>query len=170
MIAYMLIILGFAMRLLPHVPNTAPVAAIAIFAGMYLDRRIVPWVPLGIMMLSDIVMGLHDVVLYTWGAFLLIGFIGTWLKRHRSPANILLTCGGSSLLFFAISNFGVWRAWYPRTPEGFITCYISALPFLRNTLISNLVSVFALVGAYELARKLAEGTRFRRVLLVNSEQ
>ena len=50
MIAYILIIFGFAMRLLPHVPNMAPVAAIAVFAGAYLDKRIVPWVPLAIIL------------------------------------------------------------------------------------------------------------------------
>ena len=38
MIAYILIALGFLMRLVPHVPNTVPVAAIAIFAGAYLNK------------------------------------------------------------------------------------------------------------------------------------
>ena len=40
MIAYFLIVLGLLLRFLPHVPNTAPVAAIALFAGAYLNRKI----------------------------------------------------------------------------------------------------------------------------------
>lgn len=166
MLAYILIIMGFMLRLLPHMPNMAPVAAIAIFAGAYLDKRIVPWVPLAIMIVSDLIIGLHNVVFFTWGAFILIGFMGMWLKERRTPANILGASVLSAILFFAITNFGVWLAWYPHTLGGFTTCYIKAVPFLRNTLISNVLFSFVLFGAYELARRLAENSKFRRVLLV----
>lgn len=153
------------MRLSPHVPNMAPVAAIALFAGAYLDRRVVPWVPLAIMIASDLIIGLHDVVFYTWGAFLLIGFMGIWLKKRRTPANILAATAFSALVFFVISNFGVWLAWYPHTWEGLSACYIKAIPFFRNTMIGNLFFALVLFGSYELARKLVGGSRFRAVLL-----
>ena len=165
MMAYILIIIGFLMRLMPHVPNMAPVAAIALFSGAYLNKKIVPWVPLAIMMATDLIIGLHDVVLYTWGAFVLIGFIGIWLKQRRTPVNILGATFFSALVFFVISNFGVWLAWYPHTLEGFMSCYIKALPFLRNTMAGNLIFSCFLFGSYEFTRKLAEGTRFRHVLL-----
>ncbi len=164
MLAYALIILGFFVRLIPHVPNTAPVAAIAIFAGAYLDKRLVPWVPLVIMMASDLIIGLHDVVLYTWGAFILIGFMGMWLKGRKTPANIFFATVGSALVFFMISNFGVWLTWYPHTWRGLTDCYIKALPFLRNTLAGNLLFAFLLFGSYELARRMVENARFRKVL------
>lgn len=157
--------MGFLLRLVPHVPNMAPVAAIALFSGAYLNRKMVPWVPLIIMILSDLVIGLHDVVPYTWGAFVLVGFIGMWLKERKTPANILAATVFSALVFFVISNFGVWLAWYPRTADGFVSCYINALPFLRNTMAGNLVFSLLLFGSYEAARKLAESTKFRNVLL-----
>ncbi|MGB2601091.1 MAG: DUF6580 family putative transport protein [Candidatus Omnitrophota bacterium] len=169
MIAYILILIGFLLRLVPHMPNMAPVAAIALFAGAYLDKRIVPWVPLAIMMISDLIIGLHGVFLYTWGAFILVGFIGMWLKERRTPANILGATVVSALLFFVITNFGVWIAWYPRTLDGLVMCYIKAIPFLRNTMAGNIVFAAVLFGSYELARKLAENTRFRRVLLADAE-
>ncbi len=165
MIAYILIVIGFMMRLIPHAPNIAPVAAIALFAGAYLDRRIVPWVPLAIMIASDIIIGLHDVVFYTWGAFILIGLLGMRLKEKRTPLRIFGMTVSSALIFFAISNFGVALAWYPHTAQGFIRCYVNALPFLRNTMISNVTFAFVLFGCYELARRLAEGTRYSKVLL-----
>ena len=167
MIAYILIVFGFLARLLPHAPNVVPVAAIAVFAGAYLDKRIVPWVPLAIMVVSDIIIGFHNVILYTWGAFVLIGFMATWLKDHRTPANVLGMTVLSALIFFAISNFGVWLAWYPRTWEGLVSCYVNAVPFLRNTMAANMVFAAVLFGSYELARKLAEKTRFRHVLLTD---
>ncbi|MFC1480091.1 DUF6580 family putative transport protein [Candidatus Omnitrophota bacterium] len=167
MIAYILIIIGLMMRFIPHVPNGAPIVAIAIFAGAYLDKRVVPWVPLAIMIVSDLIMGLHDVVLYTWGAFILIGYIGMRLRERRTPGRIFTTTVFSALLFFVITNFGVWLAWYPHTWEGIVTCYIKALPFLRNTMAGNILFAFVLFGSYELARKLAERTRFRNVLLAD---
>jgi hypothetical protein len=72
-------------------------------------------------------------------------------------------------LFFVITNFGVWIAWYPRTLDGLVMCYIKAIPFLRNTMAGNIVFAAVLFGSYELARKLAENTRFRRVLLADAE-
>ncbi|MEA3489896.1 MAG: DUF6580 family putative transport protein [Candidatus Omnitrophota bacterium] len=165
MIAYLLILVGFMMRLVPHVPNMAPVAAIALFAGTYLDKRIVPWVPLAIMVISDLIIGLHGVFLYTWGAFILIGYMGMWLRDRRTPMAIFGATVFSSLVFFIITNFGVWLAWYPRTLEGFATCYIKALPFLRNTLMGNVLFAFVIFGSYELARRLVGETRYRKVLL-----
>ncbi|MFQ5952801.1 MAG: DUF6580 family putative transport protein [Candidatus Omnitrophota bacterium] len=165
MIAYMLIIFGFLMRLLPHAPNLVPVAAIALFAGAYLDKRIVPWVPLAIMVASDLIIGLHGVIFYTWGSFILIGFIGMWLKEHKTPANIFSASVFSAVLFFVITNFGVWLAWYPHTWSGFVNCYVRAIPFFRSTLIGNLFFVLMFFGTYELARKLVSETRFRAALL-----
>lgn len=165
MIAYILIIFGFLMRLVPHVPNVAPIAAIALFAGVYLNKRIVPWVPLVIMIASDLIIGLHDVVLYTWGSFILVGFMGVWLRQHKSPAGIFAATICSALLFFVITNFGVWLAWYPKTLEGFYACYMNALPFLRNTMAGNIIFGAVLFGLYELARKAAGESRLRPVLI-----
>ncbi len=165
MIAYILIVVGFMMRLLPHAPNVVPVAAIAIFAGAYLNRKMVPWVPLAIMVISDLIIGLHGVVLYTWGAFIIIGYMGTWLRERRTPLPIFGAAVVSALVFFVITNFGVALAWYPHTWQGMVSCYIRALPFLRNTMIGNVLFAFVLFGSYELARKLVGGSRFRDVLL-----
>ena len=168
MIAYILILMGFLLRLVPHAPNMAPVAAIAIFSGAYLNKKYVPWVPLAIMVTSDLIIGLHDVVLYTWGSFILIGYIGMWLRDRKTPANIFATTVFSALVFFVITNFGVFLTWYPHTVQGLSGCYIKALPFLRNTLISNVLFAFAMFGAYEFARRLAEGKNYSKILLVQS--
>lgn len=167
MLAYILIITGFLVRLVPHMPNMAPIAAIALFSGAYLDKRIVPWVPLTIMVISDLIIGLHGVVFYTWGAFIVIGFMGMRLRERRTAGSIFTLTVFSALFFFVVSNFGVWLAWYPHTAEGLATCYIKALPFLRNTMVSNVVFASVLFGVYELARVLAEKSRFRRFILAN---
>ena len=49
------------------------------------------------------------------------------------------------ILFFIISNFGVWLtgSLYQQSLEGLIQCYIMALPFFTNTLLSTII--FALL-------------------------
>ena len=167
MIAYILIVFGFMMRIIPHTPNIAPIVAIAIFAGAYLNKKVVPWVPLAIMVTSDLIIGLHGVVVYTWGAFIIIGFMGMHLREKRTPLGIFSTTALGALVFFVISNFGVWLAWYPHTASGFVNCYVMALPFLRNTMISNILFAFVLFGCYELARRLVGEARYKDVLLAN---
>ncbi len=165
MIAYALIVLGFVLRLLPHAPNFAPVAAIALFAGAYLDKRMVPWVPLAIMAASDLVLGLHDVVLYTWGAFIVIGFMGMFLREGRTPMRVAGMTVLSTLVFFVVTNFGVWLTWYPLTAQGLLDCYIKALPFLRNDLAANLLGALVMFGAYEFFNKTVTAPKLRAVLL-----
>ena len=40
---------------------------------------------------------------------------------------------------FIITNFGVWQATdiYEKSPEGLLTCYIAAIPFFANTILST---------------------------------
>jgi len=165
MIAYILIVAGLFARLIPHAPNFVPVMAIAVFAGAYLDKKAAPWIPLLVMVLSDLVIGLHDMVIFTWGAFLLIGILSTWLKSHRTLGNVFAASVFSAVIFFLITNVGVWLSWYPHNYQGLADCFIKAVPFFRNTLVSNVVFTFVLFGLYELARKLAGETKYRPILI-----
>ncbi len=160
MIALIIIAIGIVMRLLPHPANVAPVAAIALFAGTYLNKKYALWVPLAIMMISDIFIGLHDVILYTWGSFILVALIGMWLKNNKRLLNIGFASVASSFLFFFITNFGVWLNWYPRNLQGMINCYTLALPFYRNTFIGDIAYVAIFFGLYEFVAKFIKDTKF----------
>ena len=47
---------------------------------------------------------------------------------------------GSAVIFFIVTNFGVWTGGsYGYTLSGFVNCYLLALPFFGNTLISTFV-------------------------------
>ena len=167
MIAYILITLGFFMRLIPHVPNIVPIAAIVIFAGAYLDKRIVPWLPLAIMALSDLIIGVHQTMFFTWGAFILIGFMATRLKDNRTMLNMFGGTVLAAIAFFIISNFGAWLVMkeYPLTANGLFVCYVRAIPFFRNALVSNVVFIFVFSGVYEFAKKHVTGSNLENVLL-----
>ncbi len=61
----------------------------------------------------------------------------------------------SSILFFVVTNFGVWAfsSLYSKTMEGLITCYVAAIPFLQNTLFGDIFYTAVLFGSFALAEK-----------------
>lgn len=148
----MVIVAAVLLRIVPHPPNVAPVAAIALFGGLYISKRFALIVPLIIMFLSDAVLGFHSGMPFVYGSFLLIGLLGVLLQQKKGFLTIILASIGSSILFYLITNFGVWHlgTMYPHTLEGLLTCYIAGLPFLRNTFVGDLLYTALLCGGYEL--------------------
>lgn len=61
----------------------------------------------------------------------------------------------SSIWFFMVSNFGVWLLsnMYPKDIQGLLICYINALPFLGNSLISSIIFAIIIFYSYELITK-----------------
>lgn len=142
-------------RLIPHPMNFAPITAIALFSGVYFDRRLAPVLPLGALIISDLFLGLYSGILWVYGSFLLVSFLGMLAAKKKSFAVIAGSTVAGSLLFFIITNFGVWMSGtlYPLTMEGFTACYVAAIPFFRNALIGDIFYVTVLFGVYELALK-----------------
>jgi hypothetical protein len=149
-----IIILAALMRLLPHPANVAPIAAMALFGGVYLDKKYALVVPLLALFISDIFLGFHQSMPYVYGSFILTGLIGMWLRRHKSVATVFAGTLASSMLFFLITNFGFWLAFslYPKTFAGQMDAYLMALPFFRNTLIGDLLYVGLFFGSFELIK------------------
>lgn len=168
MLALSLIVIGILLRFMPHAPNFTPVAAVALFSGAYLNKKYAFAVPLILMVISDVFIGLHNVILFTWGSFILTTFLGLWLKKHKNTFGIMSMSLASSLLFYIVSNFGVWvMGWYPHNLSGLVNCYVMALPFLRNFTLATLLYAAVFFGAYELIARLVKETKLAKVLLTN---
>ncbi len=153
LIAIALILIAVSLRILPHPANFAPVAAVAIFGGSVLPRRLAVWVPLAVMAISDAIIGFHDLILLTWGCYALIALASsTWLRKPSFGRGLTLTLSGS-LFFFIVTNFGVWlkSGMYPHSLNGLAECYTLALPFFRNTILSDLIYTGLLFGIYKTA-------------------
>lgn len=147
-------------RLLPHPPNVAPVTALALFGAVYLERRQAFLIPIGAMLLSDLLIGFHTGMPFVYGSFILMGCIGLWLKSHRGIAATAGATLAGSVVFFMITNFGVWllqHGTYPRTFSGLVECYVAAIPFFRNTLLGDIGYVVLLFGSYGLGRRFVPG-------------
>lgn len=148
-----LISLGFFMRLLPHVPNVAPVGAIALFGGAILAWRVAVWLPLVIMISSDLVIGFYQGIEFTWAAFFVVALYGMLFRHASMRTRVFAGSIGGATLFFLVSNFGTWLAsgMYPHTAAGLATCFVAALPFFKATLLGDVIFSAVLFGAYEYA-------------------
>ena len=145
-------LIGILARLLPHPPNATPLMAIALFGGTYLPKRWAILVPWAIVAVSDLVLGWHSTVPFTWSAFLLTGMIAWWVRSRLSVSRVIAGALASSWLFFLLTNFGVWatQTLYPKSTAGLWACYVAAIPFFRNMLIGDLLSTGILFGLFGL--------------------
>ena len=144
-----------ASRVIPHPPNFTPVLAVAVFAP-YFARDI--WVaialPLAAMVLADMIIGLHSSMVWVYGAVaatVVLSHMARGLGKHLARLGGLALA--SSVLFFLTTNFGVWlgSGLYPQTADGLIACYIAAIPFFGNTLVSTLVFSGLFYGVMRMA-------------------
>ena len=150
------ILLAATLRLVPHPPNFTPIAAMALFGGAYLGRRGLAFAaPLGALLLSDLVLGFYPELAFVYLATAATVAIGWALRKWRTALGIGAAALASSLLFFAVTNFGVWLVmdYYPKTLAGLAACYVAAIPFFQNTLAGDLFFSALLFGGFALAEQ-----------------
>ncbi len=143
-------------RLLPHLPNVSPVAAMALFGGAYFaDKRMAFIVPFVALFISDLVLGLHNSMIFVYTGFALTVAIGFMLKDRVTLTNTIFAVVLSSLLFFLLTNFGAWLSsgLYAKTAEGLMQAYVAGIPFFQNSLLGNMVYAGVIFGAYALLQK-----------------
>ena len=150
-----LIVIGILGRIIPHPPNFTPIIAIALLAShVFKNKWIVILTPLMAMWISDLVInnylyaGYYDSLLifsssflWVYGPIICIALLGTVLIKKVKISNIALSSISGSLIFFLVTNFGVWISgtMFPKSLFGLIECYTFALPFFGNALVGDLV-------------------------------
>ncbi|HTL39741.1 MAG TPA: DUF6580 family putative transport protein [Methylomirabilota bacterium] len=156
MLPYFFILFGAILRVLPHAANFAPIGALALFGGVYLNKKIALILPILTMIISDFFIGFDSLEsrLVIYGSFLIIGLIGLLIRNHK---NVFTVTGGSllgSTVFYLITNCVLFYStkMYPHTWAGQMLSYTNALPFFRATLGSDLFYTAVLFGSYELVK------------------
>ena len=124
-------------RFLPHPPNFTPVIAMAFYLPIFFGMWCIPFVLLAFA-ITDFFIGFHSLLVWTWGSLALISLIS---KFSNSILSRLFLSFVGAVIFYIISNFGVWfsGSLYQHSIEGLIQCYIMALPFFTNTLLSTII-------------------------------
>jgi|TARA_B110001452_G_C15016151_1_gene355235 hypothetical protein len=123
-------------RFIPHPPNFTSLIALSFYVPIIFGVRYLPIVIISFV-ITDIIIGYHSGTHWTWGSVLLIGLTSIYLKK-----NIKFRLTGAllgAILFFIITNFGVWTAgMYGYSISGLVTCFTLAIPFFAYSAISTL--------------------------------
>ncbi len=162
-----LLVIGIGSRLIPHYPNFTAIGAISLFGAAFGGRRSIAIIlPYLAMLLSDMILNnvvyarafpddykhfifLYRGALWSYAAFGLIVILGYALFRHGvNLGKVVFGALASSLIFFLLSNFGVWASTgaYPVNFSGLMTCYAAGLPFLVNQVLGDLFYSLILFG------------------------
>jgi len=148
------IVVAAALRLVPHPPNFTPIGAMALFSGAYLGRKALAFAaPLGALLLSDLVLGFYHGQATVYFSVALIVMLGMVALSRVSPLRVAGAAVLSSVLFFLITDFGMWlfSGFYPRTMLGLEACYVAAIPFFQNTIAGDLFYATLLFGGFRVA-------------------
>ena len=126
-----------ASRFVPHPPNFTSLLALSFYVPAILGRKFLPALLISFI-ITDFIIGFHNVVFFTWGSVILIGIISKFfLKSIFSRLSGALM---GAVIFFLFSNFGVWiNGMYGYSLDGLILCYTMAIPFFSYSLISTLI-------------------------------
>ena len=132
-------------RLIPHPPNFTPIIAVAILSGYFFKNLYLSFLVLiTSMIVADFFIGFYDNMLVTYMTLIFISFTFYKVGSRLNYKNLFLFSLFGSLIFFIITNFGVWALgnFYEKNLKGLIECYILAIPFFGNTFLSTLVFAY----------------------------
>ena len=153
----LILILAFA-RLIPHPPNFTPIIAVALISGYFFKNiNLSLLILLVAMLLSDLFIGFYENMFFVYSSLLIITFAFHKISKKINFKNLFIYGFASSLIFFIISNLGVWLLGspgvsdiaYEKNLNGLLECYIMAIPFFGNTILSTLIFAYPAIFIYK---------------------
>jgi hypothetical protein len=134
-------------RFIPHPPNFTSLIALSFYVPVILGISYIPVLILSFA-ITDIFIGYHAGTFFTWGSVFLIGLISQLFAKTLISRMSGALIG--ALIFFIITNFGVWVSGaYGYSLNGFVNCYILAIPFFGYSLISTIVFSSLIEAVYK---------------------
>jgi hypothetical protein len=135
-------------RFVPHPPNFTSLMALSFYIPVFLGIRFLPALLIGFI-ITDLFIGIHNTVIFTWGSVIIIAFISRYFAKNIISRIIGALTGAT--IFFIITNFGVWTlGFYGHTINGLIICYTLALPFFAYNLISTFIFSSIIESIYKI--------------------
>ena len=105
LISFLSIILS---RLLPHPPNFTSTIAVAFYLPALFGAKFLI-VALSAFIISDLILGLHSLVFFTWGSLFLIAYLAKYFQKFY------FRIFGVSLSCIIFSSFKLWCLGFKRS-------------------------------------------------------
>ena len=169
MISYLVLLVALLSRLLPPVMhlsawNFTAVGGSLLFFGARRPR----WqsaIAVVALMITDYMLTVHAyhypfhtrAYLVTWAWYAGVCLLGHQLLQRVTPLRVVVGVLASATSFFVLSNFFVWLGGglYAKSLAGLVSCYVAAVPFYRNDMISTGLVAGVLFGLPVLAARMA---------------
>jgi hypothetical protein len=167
MFAYLLLLAAVLTRVLPHAGwmNFTAVGGALLYFGA---RR--PWremlAPVAVLVAVDYYLTVYayhyafrwEAYITTWAWYAAAIVLG-WVLLHARTSVARVAAGAvlGPTSFFVVSNYAVWAGggnMYPHTLGGLEACYVAAIPFYRNDLLSTTLVLAVAFGLPALARRM----------------
>jgi hypothetical protein len=139
-------------RLIPHPDNFTPITVLSLLGVSYLNTISKAFfIPLGALFLSDCILGFYPYMWAVYVAFLLVSLCGFFSMKKLGYRQKLLFLLPASLFFFLFTNtaFFFQGNFYPQTLEGYLSCLVAGIPFLKNSLMGDMFYGGIFFGAAE---------------------
>ncbi|MEO6982355.1 MAG: DUF6580 family putative transport protein [Edaphobacter sp.] len=174
MAAYLVLLFAVLSRILPHAFHATSLGFTAVGGGLlFFGARRSRWQAIAAvlaLMATD-----YYLTVYAYGyAFRSSDYLVTWawygaaclighqiLSKESSALRVAGAVAASATSFFILSNLVVWVSgtMYPLSISGLAACYVAAVPFYANDVISTAITAAALFGLPALARNVVESLR-----------
>ncbi|MCH9693076.1 MAG: hypothetical protein K0U72_01050 [Gammaproteobacteria bacterium] len=150
----LLVALASIFHFVPHPFGVSPIAATALYAGAYGERRSYWLVALIPLFVGHLLTGFFDpvVMAFVYAGFVLCAMVGrAMLRSDRSRSRIGTAVLVQATVFFLVSNFSIWLVgMYPPTAAGLLQCYVNGLPFLAQAVLVDSAYCFVIFGLHHL--------------------
>ncbi|MBO6565186.1 MAG: hypothetical protein JJ934_13310 [Pseudomonadales bacterium] len=151
-LVFLLILMVATIRIAPHPLNVTPIGAFALFCGAYLTDKRFLLLPLAALLIGDVIMGFYTpmVMVGVYAGFALSSLVGRWTMADlRTLPRFVMGVVLGAVVFYLVSNIGMWWLAYPNTFAGLLACWTEGLPFLLRTLAGDFVYAAVFFGIVE---------------------
>lgn len=123
------------------------------------------------MLATDFFLGFHHLMGWVYGSYVLIAVLPKAFPSKKL-SSLPVYAVSASVLFYLVTNFGVWLSSTAYSPDlqGLLLSYWNALPFLRNTMIGDMVYTVSFFGLYRVLSTVSFATIFQMLGGVNRVQ
>ncbi|HTR43865.1 MAG TPA: DUF6580 family putative transport protein [Pseudomonadales bacterium] len=154
----------------PYLPGFSAAYALAFCAGVYLRGAMAWWLPLVVMVVTDVALSVFKYHLNPFQPELLVNYavyagligMGKWFTKRAGFWKLVLGGTVGALAFYLITNTMAWLMdpHYTRTLAGWVQALFTGLPgwpssweFFRNTLLSGALFTALFAGAAKAAEE-----------------
>lgn len=173
MLSYLVLLLAALSRLVPHALHGVGLNFTAVGGGLLFfgarRSRAAALAGGAVMALTDVYLTrvvygypFHpSAYLVTWAWYVGVCLLGSALLRRVTVLRVGLAVVCSATSFFILSNFVVWlgSGMYEHTLAGLAGCYLAALPFYANDLVSTELTAGVLFGLPRVAHGIVTSWR-----------